>query len=303
MELAKEMCANNNDKKNMTLLYDEYLTLAELCLQHYIYVNIYLNSSTPDDYRDIPLWSELCAMSGGRLFFTAGTHLLDDNVKRLELQLIYNIQNTIAYECIMKLRMSTHIKLKEFIYGSGKYNAVDDEHYTSALDTTSTYTATLQQTSTLKDETKIYIQLAILYTTNTNTNTTTSNNNNNNSNIQNKRYIRIHNLCLTTSNNPSIVFKGADLDCTVAYLTKVVFIIGCILFYLLLFYLFIILRMCMCVIILLINLLILLCIRLLYIYIYIYMYILYICIYYIYYYVHMYTIFNYCVLRLLCIRH
>ena len=205
----------------MTLLYDEYINLAELCLQQHIYVNIYLNSSTPDDYRDIPLWSELCAMSGGRLFFTAGTHLLDDNVKRLELQLIYNIQSTIAYECIMKLRMSTHIKLKEFIYGNGKYNNVDDEHYTSALDTISTYTATLQQTSILKDETKIYIQLAVLYTSNSNTNTTTNTTNNTTTSIQNKRYIRIHNLCLTCSNNPSIVFKGADLDCTVAYLTKV----------------------------------------------------------------------------------
>lgn len=71
------------------------------------------------------------------------------------------------------------------------------------MDQRSTFIITLKQDANINDEDKVHVQLAVLYTSS-----------------DKRRMVRVHNLLAFASNNPTMIFRYADLDTIVSLLVK-----------------------------------------------------------------------------------
>jgi protein transport protein SEC24 len=198
LEKLEDISTDANEKR----IFNEYISLANSCIESQISINILVTADTLDEFRDIGLFSHPCELTGGRLFYLTGSLLIEDNILRLQSQLMSSIQTVTAYEAVLKVRTSVGLKVTDLI-GPGSYIKVDDELRAATLDQTTTFACALQHTSSIKDEEKFYFQVAVLYTS-----------------PDKHRRIRIHNLCLIGTSFPAVLFKHADLDGTVAFFTK-----------------------------------------------------------------------------------
>lgn len=88
--------------------------------------------------------------------------------------------------------------------GPGVYSEPNNELECCSVHTQSTFMFTLNHDSTLKEDEKLYLQLAVLYTT-----------------INQRRKVRIHNLMLTVSNKPTLIFRNSDIEAVVVSLVKI----------------------------------------------------------------------------------
>ena len=80
------------------------------------------------------------------------------------------------------------------VLGRGEYSAANEETALAGVDRESTFVYTLRLEQTLKDDDKVHLQCAALYTS-----------------IDHRRLVRVHNLSLICSNNHTTVFRHADL--------------------------------------------------------------------------------------------
>ena len=104
----------------------------------------------------------------------------------------------------MKLRCSTGLHPDAY-FGEGQTTSpLNDEVELSGIDRHLTSSFSISHSGSYKDGDPIYFQLAILYT----------------SLPSSQRIVRVHNLQLYSSTDPSTIFKHADVDCMVTHLTK-----------------------------------------------------------------------------------
>lgn len=104
----------------------------------------------------------------------------------------------------MKLRCSAGLH-PEAYYGEGQTTSpLNNEIELSGIDRQLTSSFSIAHSGSYKDGEPMYFQLAILYT----------------SLPSSQRIVRVHNLQLYSSSDPSTVFKHADIDCLVTHLTK-----------------------------------------------------------------------------------
>ena len=157
------------------------------------------------NFRDICVLSECCDRTGGHTHFVSGSMKIEENEKRLSDELIQCVSDTYAQDCVMKVRTNNGIKVGNY-FGVGVYDALLGEVECSGLDTETTMCFTLRYNKniTIKDDEKVSIQIAILYT-----------------DVLTRKMVRVLNLVLTASVSPSVVFRHADLDCVVATITKI----------------------------------------------------------------------------------
>ena len=157
------------------------------------------------NFRDICVLSECCDRTGGHTHFVSGSMKIEENEKRLSDELIQSVSDTYAQDCVMKVRTNNGIKVGNY-FGVGVYDALLGEVECSGLDTETTMCFTLRYNKniTIKDDEKVSIQIAILYT-----------------DVLTRKMVRVLNLVLTASVSPSVVFRHADLDCVVATITKI----------------------------------------------------------------------------------
>lgn len=180
----------------------EYIDLANKCHDSCISVNIFLYAARSDEYRDVAVLSYPCEFTGGKLCYFTGSLHLEDNKQRFRDQLAQCIEDVSGYEAVMKIRTSVGMKISNFM-GAGKYKKVEDELYLSTIDSNFSFGCSLQHTGNFKDEEKVHIQLAVLYT-----------------NKEKRRMIRVHNLTLVATSQSSTIYKSADLDSVVTLITK-----------------------------------------------------------------------------------
>jgi hypothetical protein len=197
-----------------------YIQLSEACVESNVCVDVFVlledrlmsNKSTAGPmedrvaFRDVSGMSECGDRTGGRVHLLSGSMRVEDNALRLEEEVVHTIRQIQAgaAEVITKLRISTGLKLGSF-FGSGQYDPLSEELRCCGMDQDSTFCFTLRHDGrAIKDEDKVHLQLAILHT-----------------DVHSRRLVRVLNLTLTATDNPSVVFRHADLDCTIATVAKI----------------------------------------------------------------------------------
>ena len=147
--------------------------------------------------------SEQCAKSGGRYFMMPGNMAAPECIARLTLQLRSDIDSIAGSEAVVKLRTSVGVKVDEY-YGLGLQAEMGDEVEFASVDRGTSVMFTLKNDSTLKDDEKVHLQLATLYTNN-----------------MRQRVVRLHNITLLASNKLSIIYRNSDIESVVVSLMKI----------------------------------------------------------------------------------
>lgn len=118
--------------------------------------------------------------------------------------MLCSVKTVTGAEVVMKLRCSAGLSVESY-YGVGQITSpTNDEVELSGIDRELSSSFSIRQSSSFQDGEPVYFQLAVLYT----------------SLPSSERIVRVHNLQLYSSNDPSVVFKHADVDCLVTYYTK-----------------------------------------------------------------------------------
>jgi protein transport protein SEC24 len=193
-----ESSNSTEDTKTLSI----YKELKDLCIKCNLCVDVFMCSEN-DEFRDVALFGDICSFTGGNLHNFKGSMTLDDNIHRLDSELTNSLCNVCGSEAIMKLRTSLGVRVDQII-GKGSFSEINGEVELAGLDQFSTFCFTLRNDATLKDEDKVHLQLAVLYTT---------------SNME--RMVRVHNLTLVASNNPTSIFRYTDLDTVTCTLVKI----------------------------------------------------------------------------------
>jgi hypothetical protein len=116
------------------------------------------------------------------------------------------VKSVSGTEVLMKLRCSQGLTPESY-YGVGQVSSTstfNDEIELSGIDRETTSCFSIKQSAPYQDGQPMYYQLAILYT----------------SLPSSQRIVRVHNLQLFSSTDPSVVFKHADVDCLVTFYSK-----------------------------------------------------------------------------------
>ena len=97
--------------------------------------------------------------------------------------------------------MTPGLKLQSYV-GNGIFKPLEEVIELSGISTTTSFCLMIEHEGTFVEEERIYLQLAVLYTS-----------------VDKRRMIRVHNLCLFASGNESIIFKNVDSDAVIATFT------------------------------------------------------------------------------------
>eukprot|EP00607_Mallomonas_marina_P006711 CAMPEP_0182438520 /NCGR_PEP_ID=MMETSP1167-20130531/85830_1 /TAXON_ID=2988 /ORGANISM="Mallomonas Sp, Strain CCMP3275" /LENGTH=576 /DNA_ID=CAMNT_0024631927 /DNA_START=689 /DNA_END=2416 /DNA_ORIENTATION=- len=185
------------EKENLS----KYRALSDACLKSNVCVDIFISLEV-DEFKELGLFAEITGRTGGVLHPITGSMTLEQNVFRLEQELLQCTLGTRASEVLMKLRCSYGIRAGSYI-GKGVYKDYEAEVELAGMDKEDTSLWELKFDTSIKDNDKVFIQLAVLYT-----------------GLDKKRLIRVHNLVYWASSDNGTVYRYADLDAVTTALFK-----------------------------------------------------------------------------------
>ena len=206
------------DRQKERDFFDKNIALADSFLDSNIRVDVFLliedrllsdrmRSSGEADltFRDTASYAECCDRTGGHLHYVTGSMRFDDNINRLADELEQSVTQAYVCEAVMKLRTSKGLKLGGYL-GTGRFDPLLGETELSGIDANMgiCYIVKHESGNVIKDEDKVHFQLAVLHTDGFE-----------------RKLVRVLNLTLISSSNPTIVFRHTDLDCIVSTITKI----------------------------------------------------------------------------------
>lgn len=154
----------------------------------------------PNQYCDVATLSELTRKTSGQIykydFFMAETH-----GERLCNDLRYAVEQTVAFDAVMKVRTSTGMKPVDYLGNVGLYGTSDIEM--AGVSRGTSLCVELKHDDKMNENAKVYIQTALLYTS-----------------LAGQRRIRIHNLALSVCTQYAHMFSTCDLDVLINYMAK-----------------------------------------------------------------------------------
>jgi len=154
------------------------------------------------DFVDTALLGEVCARTGGRLSLFTGPLLQEQVAQRLQQQLLSDLQHVAGSEAVVKLRVGLGFRGVE-VLGAGRITEMGEVEL-SGVSEDASWTFLLAHDSPIKDEDKVHIQLAVLYTTP----------------FTRKRIVRVHNMTLISSDKPTVIFRNVDLEAVACTLMR-----------------------------------------------------------------------------------
>lgn len=192
----KKLLGTEKEKQVLTPQNDYYGLLGKKCLENGCCVDFFL---LPNQYCDLATISDLNKKAGGQIykydFFTA-----DSQGQRLCEDLKYAIESTVAFDSVMKIRTSTGIKPVDYL---GNFNMYGNDVEVAGLQKSTSLAVELKHDDKLNENSVVYIQLALLYTS-----------------LSGQRRIRLHNLSLSVCTQYSQMFSSCELDSLINYIAK-----------------------------------------------------------------------------------
>lgn len=192
---------------------DFYKNLSDICARRQVSVSMFLTdggaygdgvSASSDrrgmmgGYCDLATLSLVTDATGGRLNFFPNSISKNGQVNLMTLKslrgnLSCSIKQVAANESVLKIRCSEGIRCTDY-YGLGCQHH-PEEMEIAACDEFASFICTLKHDASIKANSKVYIQAALLY-----------------SNVEGLRMVRVHTLCLIAADLLPDVFRLADLD-------------------------------------------------------------------------------------------
>lgn len=192
----KKLLGTDKEKNILSAQTEYYANLGKKCVENQCSLDLFL---LPNQYCDIATISDLTRKTSGQIYkydyFQADTH-----GKRLCDDLKYSIDNTCAFDAVMKVRTSTGIKPVDYL-GNFNLNGYDVE--LAGLSKQTSLCVELKHEDKLNENTKVYVQMALLYTS-----------------LSGQRRIRLHNLSLNVCSQYSQMFASCDIDTLINYMAK-----------------------------------------------------------------------------------
>jgi len=183
-----------------------YLALTADCIRSMVSVSVIAcvgeEQAEGGAFLDTALLGDTVLQTGGQMHVFSGCLGLEDNVYRLEQQLVHDVSQVAAAEAVAKLRTSVGVRVDRAV-GGGVYSPIRGEVELCGVDTSTTLMFTLCHDSPLKEDEKVHMQLAVLHTT-----------------PDSRRVIRVLNLTTLASLKPSTIFRNSDIEAVVAALMK-----------------------------------------------------------------------------------
>ncbi|GAA5990972.1 hypothetical protein JCM10908_000105 [Rhodotorula pacifica] len=174
-----------------------YRIAAEECVEAGIGINLFL---FPSQYIDAATLGALPGLTGGDLFFHPRFDPTRDGlVLRAEIARV--LQRETAYSVTMRIRCSNGLRIADH-YGNFFQRNITDLEFGS-IDADKAVAARIKHEGKLDEKVDAYFQCAALYTS-----------------AAGERRVRVHNLAVPVSNLISSVFRAADMDTTIAFVTK-----------------------------------------------------------------------------------
>lgn len=186
---AAQFAKDEKDKEERAA----FVELAREASAHCLSYDVLLMDIGKED-KDTAVLADVCDATGGTLSLLRGSISEEDNVLRLERQVWHCLSSLQGTDAIAKIRASPGLKLARFLPGKGLPN-YQQELELGCVDETTTFSGLLHIDGQVKDEEKVYLQLAVLYT-----------------NRYMRRMVRVHNIGMKATSSHSSVFRYCDLD-------------------------------------------------------------------------------------------
>lgn len=196
MREDKKLLGTDKEKTILSPASEYYAQLGKKCVEAGLSVDLFL---IPNQYCDVATLSDLCRKTAGQIykydFFMADSH-----GQRLCDDLGYAVEQTCAFDGVMKVRTSTGVKAVDYL---GNFSMYGNDVELAGMQRNQSLCVELKHEDKLNENSKVFIQAAILYT-----------------NIQGQRRIRIHNLSLSVCTQFAQMFSSCELDTLVNYMAK-----------------------------------------------------------------------------------
>ncbi|KAL7055613.1 hypothetical protein AAHC03_023028 [Spirometra sp. Aus1] len=193
----RHVIGTDREKTLLQPATDFYTTLGKQCVEAGCSVDLFL---FPNSYIDVATLAEVPRLTSGNLF--------KYNCFQADLQgdqFISDLRTAVsqpkAFDAVMRIRTSTGTRPFEFLGNFNQPNTTDVE--LAAIDKNTAVTCEVRHDDKLPDNDLVLVQAAILYTS-----------------LSGQRRLRVHNLALSTSSNASDVYRLADLDTYMNWLSK-----------------------------------------------------------------------------------
>ncbi|EGG01243.1 uncharacterized protein MELLADRAFT_50176 [Melampsora larici-populina 98AG31] len=189
---------NTDKEKTLFLPADPwYRQVAEECSLAGIGINTFL---FPSQYIDVASISVLSGITGGEVFFHPRFTPTRDGCKVLaELRRVLTRETAVSVT--MRIRCSNGIRIAEH-FGSFLQRNVTDLDFGN-MDADKAIAAIIKHEGKLDEKYEAHFQCALLYTS-----------------ANGERRVRCHNLALSVTSAMGNVFRSADMDATIAVVTK-----------------------------------------------------------------------------------
>ncbi|KAF9158383.1 COPII coat Sec23p-Sfb3p heterodimer component [Actinomortierella ambigua] len=176
---------------------DFYKKLAESCVDAGLSIDLFM---FPNAYMDVATLGCLPSITGGETFFYPHFHASRDGFK-LRGNIARLVQRPFGFNALMRVRCSAGLRIAEHFGNLHMKNSTDVE--LAGLDSEKAYGVLVKHEGKLDEKTEASFQVALLYTT-----------------ADGRRRVRVHNFSTPVASLLGNVFRWADMDTTINFLSK-----------------------------------------------------------------------------------
>jgi protein transport protein SEC24 len=156
----------NSDKEKLLFQHttenDFYKHFGNKCLKNRITLDLYLGVPSASESIDLASMNYAVQLTGGDLVYFSKFNV-DKHGEKLYYELFRNLTKQVGTEVTVKARCSEGFSVTEYFGSFGLKEAVDFQ--LSSIDADKTFCFQLRNDRTITEDSTVYVQVAMLYTT------------------------------------------------------------------------------------------------------------------------------------------